>query len=125
MYQQPEWLYEMVVQFDATQVAEVLPVLEREYQAVVSDEPFSYEFLTQRLDKLYEQEQHITQLTMVMSGIAVALAMLGLMGLVAHLTQLRTKEIGVRKGAGCLRRTGVAVTQPRVCSRDCRRYDRC
>ena len=100
VYRQPEWLYEMVVRFDAEQVAEVLPLLEREYRAMVSDEPFSYEFLTERLNKLYEQERHITQLTLIMSGVAVGLAVLGLMGLVAYLTQRRTKEIGVRKVLG-------------------------
>ncbi len=100
VYQEPTWLYQMVVRFDATQVADVLPILAREYQEVVSDEPFSYEFLTERLAKLYEQERHITQLTLIMSGIAIVLALLGLMGLVAYLTQLRTKEIGVRKVLG-------------------------
>ncbi len=100
VYQEPEWLYQMVVRFDATQVADVLPILAREYQTVVSDEPFSYEFLTERLGKLYDQERHITRLTLIMSGIAIALAILGLLGLVTYLTQLRTKEIGVRKVLG-------------------------
>ena len=97
---QPEWLYQMVVRFDARQVAEVLPKLEQEYRAVVSDEPFTYEFLTERLDKLYGAERHITQLTLVMSGMAVGLATLGLLSLLAYLTQRRTKEIGVRKILG-------------------------
>ncbi|SDJ92857.1 putative ABC transport system permease protein [Catalinimonas alkaloidigena] len=98
--QEPRWVEQMVVRFDATQTSQVLSLLEREYQALVKEAPFSYEFLTERLDQLYAQERDISRLTLVISGIAMALALLGLLGLVAYLAQTRTKEIGVRKVLG-------------------------
>jgi putative ABC transport system permease protein len=49
---------------------------------------------------LYEQEQRFTTLSGVLAGIAILLAALGLASLVAYLTRLRLKEIGIRKALG-------------------------
>jgi ABC-type antimicrobial peptide transport system permease subunit len=49
---------------------------------------------------LYEQEARFTTLSGVLAGIAILLAALGLASLVAYLTRLRMKEIGVRKALG-------------------------
>jgi putative ABC transport system permease protein len=64
------------------------------------DEPFEASFLSEEVARLYEQERRFTTLSGVLAGIAVLLAALGLASLVAYLTRLRLKEIGVRKALG-------------------------
>ncbi len=62
--------------------------------------PFEYAFLYDKYDVYYKRERHLGMLTGAFSGLAILLACLGLLGLVAFLTEQRTKEIGIRKVLG-------------------------
>ena len=62
--------------------------------------PLRTAFLDDRVASLYEQERRFGTLGTVLTGIAVVLAVLGLSSLVAYLTRLRRKEIGIRKALG-------------------------
>jgi len=64
------------------------------------DTPLQTTFLDAQVAQLYEQEQRFGTLSAVLAGIAILLAALGLASLVAYLTRLRMKEIGVRKALG-------------------------
>ena len=64
------------------------------------DRPFQAAFMSNLVADLYEQEQRFTTLSSVLAGIAILLAALGLTSLVAYLTRLRMKEIGIRKALG-------------------------
>lgn len=68
--------------------------------------PFDYHFVDERLDALYDSEEHMGRIFAVFSGLAVFLACLGLFGLTAFTVQQRTKEIGIRKVLGA---TGLSV----------------
>jgi hypothetical protein len=76
---------------------------------VYPGEAFSYHFFDETIAKFYDSEQHISRLLKWATGLAVGISCLGLLGLVIYSTNLRAKEISVRKvlGASVLRILGL------------------
>lgn len=61
---------------------------------------FEYNFLDQSIDDYYRQENQISQLYKIFSGIAIFISCLGLYGLISFMAVQRRKEIGIRKVLG-------------------------
>ena len=66
----------------------------------VTPYPFSYSFLDDQFDALYEEEERLGNLLAFFTIIALFIASLGLFGLAAYAAEQRTKEIGIRKVLG-------------------------
>jgi len=100
------------VRLNSDNVASSLDKLKSVGSAILSHRPFEYEFLDQKYQKLYDKEQRMGKVTTVFAAIAIAIACLGLFGLVAFAAAQRTKEIGIRKvlGATSLKIVGL-ITQ--------------
>ena len=64
------------------------------------DYVFEYQFLDQSVADYYKQENQLSQLYKIFSGIAIFISCLGLYGLVAFMAVQRKKEIGIRKVLG-------------------------
>ncbi len=62
--------------------------------------PFSYNFLDQDLNSLYQGDQKMGKIFNLFALLAVFISSLGLYGLSAFMAEQRTKEIGVRKVLG-------------------------
>lgn len=62
--------------------------------------PFSYEFLDDTFNKMYQGEARIGKIFGLFTILSVMIASLGLFGLAAFMSAQRTKEIGVRKVLG-------------------------
>ena len=62
--------------------------------------PFEFKFLDERLDKLYQSDTRLMDLTAIFAVICIFIACLGLFGLAAFTTEQRTREIGIRKVLG-------------------------
>jgi putative ABC transport system permease protein len=62
--------------------------------------PFSYNFLDESFNNLYQGEQREGTLFNYFAGMAILISCLGLLGLAAYTAQVRTREIGVRKVLG-------------------------
>jgi putative ABC transport system permease protein len=62
--------------------------------------PMNYSFLDADFGKVYESEMKMANLLQVLTGISILIACLGLFGLTAYTTELRNKEIGIRKVFG-------------------------
>jgi putative ABC transport system permease protein len=62
--------------------------------------PFSYSFLDDMFNDLYQGEQREGTLFNYFAGMAILISCLGLLGLAAYTAQVRTREIGVRKVLG-------------------------
>lgn len=62
--------------------------------------PFTYQFLDERLDRLYQSEERQGQLFSLFAAMAIFIACLGMFGLSAFAASVRTKEIGIRKVLG-------------------------
>lgn len=70
------------------------------YEKYQIEIPFEYYFLDDAFDSLYKNEQRLSNISSVFTGVAVCIACLGLFGLVIFVTERRTKEIGIRKVLG-------------------------
>ncbi|HTH56568.1 MAG TPA: ABC transporter permease [Cyclobacteriaceae bacterium] len=88
------------VRLNSKDVASSLNQLKSIGSSILSHRPFEYEFLDQKYQKLYDKEQRMGKVTTVFAGLAIAIACLGLFGLVAFAASQRTKEIGIRKVLG-------------------------
>jgi putative ABC transport system permease protein len=64
------------------------------------EHPFDYIFQNAPLAQFHIAEVRFQRLVSGFSGIAIIIACLGLFGLVTYLTELKTKEIGIRKLLG-------------------------
>lgn len=65
-----------------------------------SNRPLEYIFLDDVFNNMYRAEQKIGKAFNYFSGIALFIACLGLFGLISYTTEIRTKEIGIRKVLG-------------------------
>lgn len=62
--------------------------------------PLQTSFLSEEVAELYQQERRFTALAGALAVLAILMAGVGLAALVAYLTRLRMREIGVRKALG-------------------------
>jgi len=74
--------------------------MESIFKKAYPDENFSYGFFYESIAKSYTGEQNISDLLKWTTGLTIFISCLGLLGLVIYTTNLRTKEIGVRKVLG-------------------------
>ncbi|MGW8123058.1 ABC transporter permease [Roseivirga echinicomitans] len=80
--------------------AETVNQVADEWNAMALDEPFDYVFLDNAFNSLYEEERRFGKLFTASSGLAIAIACLGLFALAAFTLERRHKEIAVRKVLG-------------------------
>ena len=79
---------------------ETIAAAEKLWKQYSSGDPFQYSFLDQNFDVLFREEQRLSQLFLVFTGLAILIACLGLFALAAFTAEQRTKEIGIRKAMG-------------------------
>jgi putative ABC transport system permease protein len=70
------------------------------FTRVYPDEDFNYSFVDDKIARFYTAEQHTQSLLTWATALAVFISCLGLLGLVIYTTNVRTKEIGIRKILG-------------------------
>jgi putative ABC transport system permease protein len=92
----------LLVKLDHSDIPETIAFMESRWKNIVTHRPFEYRFLDEDFNKLYESEINLGRVLNIFSGIAIALACLGLVGLSSYSAKQRKKEIGIRKvlGAG-------------------------
>ncbi len=66
----------------------------------VRDYPVEYYFFDEKIDISYYSEQKVGTIFSIFALVAVAIACLGLIGLITFTVEQKTKEIGVRKVLG-------------------------
>jgi putative ABC transport system permease protein len=74
--------------------------IEQAWKEVYPADDYAYHFFDESIAKMYDKEQHISSLLSWATGLSVFISCLGLLGLAIFTTNLRTKEIGVRKVLG-------------------------
>ncbi|MBU1014528.1 MAG: ABC transporter permease [Bacteroidetes bacterium] len=79
---------------------QLVEFLEKEWKAVNKIAPFEYHFLDETIKAQYAKEQNLGRLISYFSVFTIFISCLGLMGLVAAISQSRTKEIAIRKVNG-------------------------
>lgn len=95
-----QWFYNyLVLRID--NFADTRPFLEKTWaQFMPPEQPFTFSFLRDDLNTLYQTERDLQNLVTAFSILAIMLACLGLFGLIAFIADRRTKEIGIRKVLG-------------------------
>ena len=74
--------------------------VEKSFKKVYPEDDFNFNFFEESIAKYYKSEQDISRLLSWATGLAIFISCMGLLGLVMYTTNLRTKEIGVRKVLG-------------------------
>lgn len=81
-------------------IPETLQFIETKWKEMDPAHPFEYYFMDESFDRLYRNEEKLSQIFGVFSSLAIFIAALGLFGLALFMVEQRTKEIGVRKILG-------------------------
>ncbi|WP_273568246.1 ABC transporter permease [Maribacter halichondriae] len=74
--------------------------VEAAWDKVYPDFDFDPKFMDDTIERFYEQESKTAVLLKWATGLAILISCLGLLGLVIHTTERRTREIGIRKVLG-------------------------
>jgi putative ABC transport system permease protein len=78
----------------------LLAGIQDKWKAMVPERPFSYRFLDDAFNQMYDEEQRVGKIALSFALLAILIASLGLFGLAIYMAEQRTKEIGVRKVLG-------------------------
>jgi putative ABC transport system permease protein len=74
--------------------------VEKVWQIQFPDQVFDFEFYDEQLGKFYQMEKSVAQIAKIFMIVAIIIGALGLYGLVAFMSNQKTKEIGIRKVMG-------------------------
>jgi putative ABC transport system permease protein len=74
--------------------------IETTWSEFAPGQPFTYTFMDQKFNDIYNAELKIGQIFTAFAGLGIFIACLGLFGLAAFTAEQRTKEIGIRKALG-------------------------
>jgi len=85
---------------NAANIPDVLKQVENKWKAMAPGIPFSYRFLDDAFNDMYNAEQKVGKIILIFSTLAILIACLGLFGLSTFIAEQRTKEIGIRKVLG-------------------------
>ena len=83
-----------------TKIAPFLSSIEDKWNSITNGLPFEFTFLDDQLYTQYQAEQRIAKVVSIFTGLAIFIAILGLLGLISFAIEKRTKEIGIRKVMG-------------------------
>ena len=96
----PDPLHYLAVRIAPDDMAGTMGFLEGSWREVYPDDSFTYTFLDEDFDSLYQNEARQGRIFRSFSLLAVFIACLGLLGLASFTAEQRTREIGVRKVLG-------------------------
>ncbi|HLX65833.1 MAG TPA: FtsX-like permease family protein, partial [Puia sp.] len=74
--------------------------IESKWKSMANGVPFTYTFMDDDFNRLYQSEKQTGQLFISFAVFAIFIACLGLLGLVTYAAEQRMKEIGIRKVLG-------------------------
>lgn len=96
----PQYLNKIYIKTTAEGAPKAIAAAEHQFKQYNGEYPFSYAFLDDLFDNIYQSEQREGTLFTDFAAIAIFISCLGLLGLAAYTAQVRTREIGVRKVLG-------------------------
>ncbi|SKB31282.1 ABC transporter permease [Daejeonella lutea] len=90
----------LAVKLSGSETQASLEQVKTVYEDAFSDQLFTYQFVDERIAKLYQRESLQQKFIWIASAVAIAISSMGLLALISLVTVHRTKEIGVRKVLG-------------------------
>lgn len=99
LYQETEpWM--LLTKTRAGETQEAIASLEKLHTEFLPERAFIFSFLDDDFNNRYKSEQLVSKLTLYFTIVAIVISCIGLLSLVAFNTELKTKEIGIRKVLG-------------------------
>jgi len=81
-------------------VPEAIAHIEEVHNTFSPEFPFTYHFLDEDFERLYQSQQHFGLILRSFAILAIIISCLGLFGLASFMAERRTQEIGIRKVLG-------------------------
>ena len=100
LYINPKRFYNIAIKIDPQYTKQALASLKEKFKSVIPQKSFSYETLTDQYNSLYQSDVKTGSLIMIFAILSVIVASMGLFGLSSFATEVRMKEIGIRKVLG-------------------------
>lgn len=100
LYNEEQTGWSISVRFRSEDVAGVREFIRENFQEVFAGQHFDYDFVDEFHNQMYEEEQKMSRIILYIALLANIIAALGLYGLIAYSTSLRTREVGLRKVLG-------------------------
>lgn len=88
------------LKMQASDIPLAVEQVEKLWKDTYGENPFDYFFSDEFFDAQYKNDVALGKIVGIFSALAILIASLGLFGLTAYMTVLRTKEIGIRKILG-------------------------
>jgi putative ABC transport system permease protein len=99
----------VLVRIRLDRAKEAMDFLRANWEQTVTESPFDYFFLNEKLNTVYEREDQLNRIATVFSGFAILIGCLGLYGLSLYTFRKRKKEVAIRKVLGASERTIVRL----------------
>ncbi|MGD9345300.1 MAG: ABC transporter permease [Candidatus Aminicenantes bacterium] len=96
----PEYIRAISIRATPGNVEKIISFVRDKWQNSFPGEQFEFGFLDSLVDQLYQRERKMQKIFIIFSSLSVLVACLGLLGLVSYTSEIRTKEIGIRKVLG-------------------------
>lgn len=100
LYVNPARFYNIAVKINPRYTEEALASLKDKYKEIIPNKDFSYETLNEQYRNMYQSDEKTGSLIMIFAILSVIVASMGLFGLSSFATEVRMKEIGIRKVLG-------------------------
>ena len=100
LYINPARFYNIAVKIDPKYTQPALAFLKEKFKEVIPNKNFNYETLTEQYSSMYQSDEKTGSLIMIFAILSVIVASMGLFGLSSFATEVRMKEIGIRKVLG-------------------------
>ncbi len=81
-------------------VTPLIGEIRKQWTALAHGAPFSYRFLDDSFNEMYQSEQQVGKIAVIFSVLAILISCLGMFGLATFIAEQKTKEIGIRKVLG-------------------------
>ena len=100
IYLAPQEVNYAVIRLAPGNIAQSLEHLKQIWQKTYHDLPLEYKFFDEDFAEMFQSDERMMSIFSYAAFIAILVACLGLFGLAAFISELRTKEIGIRKVLG-------------------------
>ena len=90
----------LLIKIRGGSIEKTLSFLKKKVHEISPNTLFSYAFLDEKINTLYKKENNMSAIVFAFTVLGIVISSLGLLGLIGYSTEMRTKEIGIRKIIG-------------------------
>ena len=100
LWLRPDNCGQISIRIDKNNYQEAINYVENKWDEHVKENPFSYNFMGERLNRMYASEEETFRIITYFAILAILISCLGLFGLTSYMVERKMKEIGIRKVFG-------------------------